>query len=275
MTYAMCFAQGNSTAVADAKASRTSSARGSLRTLALIFYIITASSGLFAQTLQRLSFSGFEWYVRQTTEPEGPMNNLFGGTGTSVDVLPDGALRLSIAYYEGDWYSAEVWTTKSLGYGTYTFRIRTPLAQLHPDLIFGAFTYSRALGYFHREIDIEFSGWGKNVSDLKGQYVIQPYERLGNLHSFPAEPYGGPSTQQFIWLPDRIEFASWLGYGEKPPAGDPRLIDAWAFSEVKSIPKPNAAVHMNLYLFDGRPPGKKDGLQVVIIDGFEFKAAPK
>ena len=275
MTYTACFFLGAAPAGADAKASRTTSRRGSWRSLALIFFIITARFGLFAQTLQRLSFSGFEWYVRQTSEPEGPMNNLFGGTGTSVDLLADGALRLSIAYREGDWHAAEVWTTKSLGYGTYTFRIRTPLAWLHPDLIFGAFTYSRALGYFHREIDIEFSAWGKDAQALRGQYVIQPYDRAGNLYVFPAYSYQGSSSQQFTWLADRIEFVSWLGYGEKPPAGDPRLIDAWTFSDAKSIPKPSAAVHMNLYLFDGRPPGKKDGLQLVIIDGFEFKAAPE
>lgn len=275
MTYAAYFFSGEGHTGADAKASRTTLGRSSWPLLALIFFIIAAKSGLFAQTLQRLSFSGFEWYVRQTSEPEGPMNNLFGGTGTSVDVLPDGALRLSITYQEGDWYAAEVWTTKSLGYGTYTFRIRTPLAQLHPDLIFGAFTYSRAFAYFNREIDIEFSAWGKDAQALKGQYVIQPFNRAGNLHAFPARQFSGPSSQQFTWLPDRIEFASWLGYGEKPQAGDPRLIDAWTFGDAKSIPKPSAAVHMNLYLFNGRPPGKKDGYQLVIVDGFEFKAAPK
>lgn len=258
-----------------AKASRTAVKRDFWLLFALIFFILPAQSSLFAQTLQKINFSGFEWYVRQTTNPEGPMNNLFGGAGTSVDMLPDGSLRLSITYQEGKWYAAEVWTTKSLGYGTYTFRIRTPLAQLHPDLIFGAFTYSRALAYSHREIDIEFSAWGKDTRALQGQYVIQPYNRAANLRVFPASKFLGPSTLQFVWLPDRIEFATWLGYGEKPQAGEPGIVDAWTFSDTKSIPKPSAAVHMNLYLFDGHAPGKKDGYQLVIIDGFEFKAAPK
>ncbi|MEN6492142.1 MAG: hypothetical protein ABFC85_09115 [Rectinema sp.] len=228
-----------------------------------------------AQIRERIKFSGFDWYVRKTTEPEGPMNNLFGGLGTSVDTLPDGALRLSVVYRNGTWYSAEVWTTRSLGYGTYTFRVRTPLGQLHPDLILGLFTYSRTLWYHNREIDIEFSAWGTDTERLNGQYVVQPHDKAGHLYAFPAAAFAGPSTQQFTWLSDRIEFSSWSGYGGKPPPGDPRLINSWVFSDAKSIPRPSAPIHMNLYLFESPPSDKKEGSLVVILDGFEFAPAKK
>jgi hypothetical protein len=228
-----------------------------------------------AQTRERIKFSGFDWYVRRATEPEGPMDNFFGGFGTSVDILADGALRLSVVNRNGRWYSAEVWTTKSLGYGTYTFRVRTPLGQLHPDLTLGLFTYSQALWYNNREIDVEFSAWGADMGNLNGQYVIQPHDQEGHLYAFPAAAFTGPSTQQMTWLRDRIEFASWLGYGEKPAAGDPKLLYSWIFSDAKSIPRPSAPIHMNLYLFESPPSDKKGGSLVVILDGFEFTPAKK
>jgi len=245
------------------------------KNLLFMTFLLALHGSLSAQVIDRIKFSGFTWYVRETEGPEGPMNNLFGGRGTSVDLLSDGALRLSATYRNGAWYSAEVWTTKSLGYGTYTFRVRTPLAQLHPDLILGLFTYRDTLWYDNREIDIEFSAWGMDESELDGQYVIQPYDKAGHMYVFPAAAFVGPSTQQLTWLPDRVEFASWLGYGEKPAAGDPGLLSSWVFSDAKSVPRPNAPIHMNLYLFDGQPPGNKEGRLVVILDGFGFTPAKK
>jgi len=108
-------------------------------------FFLALQGTISAQTRDRIKFSGFTWYVRSTVEPEGPRDNFFGGLGTSVDMLADGALRLSVVNRNGTWYSAEVWTTKALGYGTYTFRVRTPLSQLHPDVTLGLFTYSQAL----------------------------------------------------------------------------------------------------------------------------------
>ncbi len=223
----------------------------------------------------RIKFSGYDWYIRETNEPEGPMNNYFAGLGRSVEVLPDGGVRLSLSYSDGIWYSAEMWTLKSLGYGTYTFHIRTPLARLHPDLVLGLFTYSETGWYHNREIDIEFSSWGADGRSAppSGQFVVQPYEQDGHLASFSAALLEGPSTQQFVWTKDSVEFASWLGYSDRPPAGDARLVSKWSFTDAKLIPKPSAPLHINLYLVDGKPPGNKDGSIVVIVDSFSFVPA--
>ena len=228
-----------------------------------------------APARERIKWSGLDWYVRTTTEPEGPMNNIFGGLGNNVEVLSDGALRLSVVSQNRTWYAAEVWTRKSLGYGTYTFHIRTALNQLHPDLTLGLFTYNETVWYQHREMDIEFSAWGMNTDNLNGQYVIQPYEKDGNIFMFPAADFSGPSTQQFTWLPDRVEFASWLGYGGRPLPGDSRLLSSWTFTDKKSIPRPNAPIHMNLYLFENPPSTRKSGNLTVILDSFEFSPIKK
>lgn len=241
--------------------------------LQLVILLLAIHGSAFAAYRERIKFSGYDWYIREANEPEGPMDNLFAGLGQSVDMLPDGGLRLSVTYNSGSWYSAEIWTARSLGYGTYTFHIRTPLAYLHPDLVLGLFTYSGSVWYHNREIDIEFSSWGSDDASLGGQYVVQPYETDGNLKAFPAARFVGPSTQQFIWQKDRIEFASWMGYGDRPPPGDSRLVSEWVFSDAKRIPRPSAPLHINLYLMDGRQPGNKNGSIVTIIDGFTFSPA--
>lgn len=244
---------------------------------AALFLGLYATIPVYAR--DQIEFSDFTWNVRSTVKPEGPMGNFFGGLGTSVDLLADGALRLSIVNQKGTWYAAEVWTTKALGYGTYTFRVRTPLSQLHPDVTLGLFTYSRSSFAHNREIDIEFSAWGMDKETLRGQYVIQPYDAPGHLYTFPASAFTGLSTQQFTWLSDRIEFASWLGYGERPFEGDPRLLYSWVFSNSKDIPSPRAPIHINLYLFNGEAPehdsGHKEGSLDIVLDGFEFIPAKK
>jgi len=220
---------------------------------------------------QSLDFAGFEWYIRSTEEPEGPMNNIFGGRGIGVERLEDGGLRLSITYYEGIWYAAEVFTRKSLGYGSYTFRVRTPLVELHQDAVLGLFTYSQAPGYYHREIDIEVSAWGKDRKALHGQFVVQPYTKPQNMFTFPVSALDGPASFRMVWSAGMISFYAWKGYGEQPPEGDPALVASWKFTEARSIPKPSAQVHMNLYLVNGKPPRPESGRLDVIIDGFEFK----
>jgi len=239
--------------------------------LVLLALLDTAS----AVYRQRIKFSGYDWYIRETKEPEGPMNNYFAGLGRSVDVLPDGGVRLSLSYSDGIWYSAEMWTLRSLGYGTYTFHVRTPLAWLHPDLVLGLFTYSETGWYHNREIDIEFSSWGADARNAEpsGQFVVQPYEQDGHLAAFSSAPLDGPSTQQFVWTKSRIDFASWLGYGDRPPPGDASLVSAWSFTDAKLIPKPSAPLHINLYLMNGQPPGDKEGSIVAIIDSFTFVPA--
>ncbi len=238
--------------------------------LALLLLVLLGTSS--AVYRQRIKFSGYDWYIRESKEPEGPMNNYFAGLGESIDVLPDGGMRLSLSYNNGIWCSAEIWTLKSLGYGTYTFHIRTPLALLHPDLVLGFFTYSQTVWYHNREIDIEFSSWGSKERSAtpSGQFVVQPYERDGHLAAFSAAPLKGPSTQQFVWTKSRIDFASWLGYGDRPPAGDARLVSEWSFTDAKLIPKPSAPLHINLYLMNGQFHSEKDGSIVVIIDSFSF-----
>ncbi len=224
----------------------------------------------------QVDFSGYTWEIRVTDEPQGPLDNHFGGRDISVFTEPDGALKLTVAYKEGIWYASEVFLRKRLGYGTYLFRLETNMVQLDRNLVLGLFTYSNSSAYAHREIDIEFSSWGVRAEAPKGQFVVQPSGREGNMILFPLNRLDDKATYSFEWKSDRIEFAAWNGHGTRPPADDRALAASWTFSDVKAIPKPgNEGVHINLYLAKGGPSPFGTGTSSVIIRSFEFKPAKK
>ncbi|MFZ2782593.1 MAG: hypothetical protein WAZ31_11200 [Rectinemataceae bacterium] len=227
--------------------------------------------------LPRMKFSGFDWVVRTSEVSEGPRDNLFGGRDVSVFAENGGSLVLKITEDEGAWKAAEVYYPHRFGYGTYLFRISTPLADLDPNVVLGLFTYSSQRAYNNREIDIEFSAWGEKT-DLPtlGQFVVQPYDDAGHMNSFPVTAFTGPSSHAFTWLEDRVEFASWTGLGPRPAEGDPSLVASWTFVGAKAVPKPgNEAVHMNLYLADGNSPPAGKGRTSVTIESFSFAPAQK
>jgi hypothetical protein len=213
------------------------------RNWAILFFFLLAvlPFGVGAQGRNpppRIDFSGYSWRIKTSMDTTGPQNNYFGGRDLSVTQTNSGSLLLSLAYFEGRWWAGEVYMTKRLGYGTYTFRVASPLASLDPNAVLGLFTYSDQNAYAHREIDIEFSAWAIPGQTAAGQYVVQPYTVAGNLWSFPLEHFTGPSSHSFTWLPDRIEFASWRGYGPRPPVGDAAVEGSWVFTDRKRIPLP-------------------------------------
>lgn len=234
----------------------------------------------------QIDFAGYTWLIRKEDRPTGPQNNVF--SLSAVTLGPDKSLRLRMVPSEGRWFAAELYLQKSLGYGTYTFRVRTAPADLDSNVVLGLFTYSPQNAYYHREIDIEFSAWGIPGTEPKGQYVLQPYTRKGNLHLFDLPEDGRRASYSFRWQPGQIEFLSWSGYGSGPTAtgytgatsgaaqGQTTVLAHWIYEDAKFVPKPGSeGVHINLYLAHGEVPPAGDGAVEVIIDGFEFKPEPR
>jgi hypothetical protein len=238
-----------------------------------IYFVVAAGFTLEAQTAlprQSISFSGRQWTVRQTTKPEGPGNNTFGGKDLGVLLNQDGSVTLRIYQKEGTWYAGELTTQQRTGYGEYIFRVRTAPGELDPNVVLGLFTYSGGAAYNHREIDIEFSAWGVKNAPVLGQYVIQPYQNPGHMITFDLSRIDGPASYSFIWSEGKIDFSSWMGYGPRPEGGSPELLAAWSFADPKAVPKPSPNVHMNLYLAKGEQPPSGRGATSATIDSFEF-----
>jgi hypothetical protein len=184
---------------------------------------------------------------------------VFSDSPENVWVDTSGQLHLRITYRDGRWLAAEVVLDRSLGYGTYQFRLASPTGHLDPNVVLGLFTWSDNPAYNNREIDIEFAKWG-GAATQNAQYVVQPYSRPGNLFSF-VQPGDASSTHQFTWASKRVTFLSTSAAGatiasyqyggrDVPRAGDERT-------------------HINLWLDGGAPP--TDGKEVeVVLSGFSF-----
>jgi hypothetical protein len=239
----------------------------------VLFFAITlhfASAQVGRLPVPRIDFSGSSWIIRQTDEPSGPMDNYFGAQDIAIVKNDDGSLTLRIFYKEGIWYAGELTFPKKVGYGTYTLKIATPLKDLDHNLVFGFFTYSEQSAFYNREIDIEASAWGERYAKPKGQFVVQPYEADNHMKQFDIDRIDGPSTISFTRTKTSVDFYCWKGHGPRPSESDPNFVAAWSFTDAKHIPRPsNEAVHINLYLFNGKPPLGK-GSTELRIDSFTF-----
>ncbi|MCA9922508.1 MAG: hypothetical protein KC421_09055, partial [Anaerolineales bacterium] len=124
----------------------------------------TLPAELFANTLANdrvLRFSDFRWTVKQFDTPVGPGPNLFSGLPEDVWIDGNGRLHLTISQHNGQWFSTEVFTRETLGYGTYVFYTTGQLDQLDENIILGLFTWdNNAPANYYREIDIEIAKWG-------------------------------------------------------------------------------------------------------------------
>jgi hypothetical protein len=205
------------------------------------------------QPPRELTFSGYEWEVRQIPSDRGGPND-YDRSNAWTD--GDGFLHLRMAKRDNRWTSAEVILTRSLGYGTYVFTVRD-ISSLDPAAAFGMLTWDEeGQDQNHRELDIEISQWGDRTIP-NAQYVLQPYYVPANVARFSA-PHG-PLTHSFRWEPGRAAFRTTR---PKSTAGT----DIVAQHEFTSgVPTPGSErVRMNLYYFRYSPEPPRADVEVVI-----------
>jgi hypothetical protein len=205
-----------------------------------------------------ISFSGYQWAVKQSAGRVGPGPNYFSGANVRVDAA---GLHLSITKSGNKWSTAEVINRASLGYGTYTWTLATPVDALDPSVVLGLFTWNDNPAYAHREVDIEFARWANAADPTNAQYTVQPYDAAGHLRRFIQPAGAGPSVHSFRWAPGSIAFES--------RRADGSLIDAWTYAG-GDVPVPGGEnARMNLWLFRGARP--TDGRSVeIVISSFSY-----
>lgn len=221
--------------------------------------------------LRVIDFSGYQWGVKASAAPVGPGPNHFSDSEENVWV--DGAgLHLKITTDGGVWQCAEVVCTQSLGYGRYTFSLGTDVSQMNELAVLGLFTWDDAEESNHREIDIECSRWGA-VGNDNAQFVVQPFDIVGNRHRFDIPVGLVTTTHSFDWRSDGISFASIegqpVGVGSAA-SGD--FIEQWTYAGEDIPPPGNENARINLWLYEGTPPS--DGREIeVLVTGFAFEPA--
>lgn len=215
-----------------------------------------------------ISFSGYEWEVKESKEPVGPGPNLFSSREDDVRVDADGQLHLRIVQRDGKWHCSEVTNTTSLGYGKYIFHIASPIDEFDVSAVLGLFTYDENAPEYHcREIDMEFSRWG-DAEDNNAQYVVQPYDLPDHTHRFNMRP-GDYSTHTFEWSKDSVKFQS-----SYESLAEGRIVESWVYpegddtAENDTPPAGDEKVHINFWLCGDK---LSEGQEAeVVIKRFEF-----
>lgn len=203
-----------------------------------------------------LEFSGYQWMAKSSQQPVGPGPNCFSQSNVYVDKA--GYLHLKVDRVDGKWISAELFSTRSFGYGKYVFTLGNLAGRLPDSVVLGLFTWDNSPEEFHREIDIEIRRRVVDGKESSGEFTVQPWQKAGHRNLLSEQL---AKSFALNWHPDRIVFES------RDAAG--HLIDSWTFSD-SPIPTPgNEQVRMNLWLPAGTPPD--DSLPVeVMIESFSF-----
>jgi hypothetical protein len=224
------------------------------------------------------AFSGYSWYAKIASPPTGPGPNYFSASPSNVSVDSQGRLHLAITRSKGHWYCAEVVLTSSLGYGTYTFYLDSPVANLDPNVVLGMFTwddyYDSTLSDPHRELDIEFARWG-SPGNSNLQYTVQPYTTKGNQIAFTVQADPARSKHSLVWqAPDpavpgsypKVSFGSW---GFDPLSGQYAALAQASFPNAGTAPSlvpPSGGerIRMNLWLNGGKAPLNGQPVEVIL-----------
>jgi hypothetical protein len=214
-----------------------------------------------------IEFGGYTWAVRSGRGGPGP--NAWEESNVWIDAATN--LHLKIIQRDGKWSCAEVTMRKRLGFGRYRFQVRGRLDQLDDNVVLGLFNYPTGeVGPDGtHEIDIEFARWGDPKNPM-GNYTVWPADKsLKQISkSFPFSLSDRQTTHWFVWSGESVKFESLHGNH----ADDAKEIASWLYKPDESarrISQQPMPIHINLWLFQGKPP--KNGQEVeVVIQHFEF-----
>jgi hypothetical protein len=217
----------------------------------------TKGSNTYAQRRRKaLTFSGYEWEIRQTPSDRGGGND-YDARNAWVD--PAGTLHLALVQRDGLWTSAEVKLTRSLGYGTYILVV-PDMSRLDPAAALAMLTWDDlGADQHHRELDVEISRWGDRANkDV--QYAVQPHYVAANVFRFLAPPRR--LTHWLRWEPGRASFKTIAA------ASGATIVAQREFTS--GVPVPGAeTVRLNLCYFRSSPAPPAADVEVVI-EKFEY-----
>jgi hypothetical protein len=217
-----------------------------------------------------IQFCGYTWAVKAGRGGPGP--NTWDQNNVWLD--PATNLHLKISQHDGGWSCAEVTTKKRLGFGRYQFQTTGRLDRLDDNVVLGLFNYPTGdVGSDGtHEIDIEYARWGDAQSPM-GNFTVWPVERgrKQTTRSFPFSLTGDQMTHRFTWSRSQNFFQSLKGHCQD----EQEELSRWIYKPqepARSISQQAMPVHINLWLFKGRPP--KDAREVEVIIR-EFKFTPE
>ena len=216
-----------------------------------------------------VSFSGYDWWVKNFTSPVGPGPNYFSDSTNNVWTDTNGWLHLRITNRSNQWQCAEIVSARTFGFGNYRFELNSSVDSLNPNVTLGLFTWSDDPEFTYREMDVEGGRWNNPADTNNTQFVVQPYNVSGNLVRYRTRAGLTNSTHLFIWETNRVTFQAQAGsYSPNPAASN--ILSAWVFTNSPAVPHSgDENVRLNFWLFNGNPPTDNHEVEV-ILKSFQF-----
>jgi hypothetical protein len=217
-----------------------------------------------------LTWAGYEWRV--TT---GGLAGNNTGSAANVVVDTNGYLHMKITRTGDRWYCAELFTTQSIGFGTYRWQIDGPVDKMDKNIVLGLFPYGPAAGIGSsgtNEIDIEYARWGNSAWPC-GNYTVYPNSgSTKGSTTFNFTLSGTYTTSTFVWNSTSVAYTTQEGLR---PAGDNGgLIKSWTYAPSNpgvNIPQRAMPLGMNLWLCAGCGGAPSDGQpEEIIIRSFQY-----
>ena len=207
-----------------------------------------------------LKFSGYDWSVRHGTDDRYGAKNYYSPSNVWIDV--EGYLHLRIVREPTRTVCADLSLTRSLGYGTYVFKVRD-ITNLEPAAALSFRTWDDQDSIEnHREMDLELSKWG-NPSGRNADYAVQPYFFPENKIFYTASP--GTLVLSLHWEEGKASFQT-----VREGVSDSRHSAAIRKTFTVGIPEAgNELLNINFCDFkSSKEPLKKGG--EIVIENFQF-----
>ena len=162
----------------------------------------------------------------------------------------------------------------ALGFGGYEFDIDTPVANLDDSIVLGLFNYpTPEVGSDGtNEIDIEFATWGGQQKE-HGNWTVWPAVDgvPQGSHQFDLADAIHRTENTFAWSSRGVTY-EWVPVQNTEFGGVPPGMAEWTYKPAdfeKRIPQRPLPVHINLWLFNGKPPTDDKEVEI-IVSAFRF-----
>ncbi|CAF2723358.1 unnamed protein product [Rotaria sp. Silwood2] len=223
-------------------------------------------------TQKSIHWAGYQWFLRND-QNSGPGPNNWNSNNVWVDKQNKLHLKLRYSPMTRGWTCAELYTKVKFSFGTFRWFVEGAIDQFDPNVVLGMFTYGGVDGT--NEIDIEVAKWGQR--DPKASnifYTVYPH-KLGIAQPVSSGTrislQGTYTTHQFTWSHKKVSFLAQYGFMTSPKKN---IFYSYQtpIRFASSMPYTSAPLHMNLWMFQGKPP--TNGKEVeIIIHNFKYTKA--
>ncbi|ASZ12226.1 glycoside hydrolase family 16 protein [Chitinophaga pendula] len=207
-----------------------------------------------------INWSGYTWNVKQPSGTSGPGNNYWSPDNVWVDA--QGRLHLKIKREpSGRWTCAEIYSTRTFGYGSYVWKVEGRVDKLDRNIVFGLFNYKSG-DDGHHEVDVEFARWGNDASHNFNYTVYPAYgdPATRDFQTYELALNGTYSTYRFNRNSTRVAYKSFHGHTEN----ESNAFYAWTTRAGFPVSTEALPVHLNLWLFQGQAPANGQEVELIV-----------